>query len=231
MNLYQMWNSISGDDKGRRSSYQKAVNFLLKEGFIKIKENRPWFGGRSQKIYEPTFPGLLEYLAILFEEVPQKPEEDRRWLMVKDMVSTFSQYNDYPLFKDLESLEKWLGERDFYECLMALAWWLKNNPPHIKIEVEHGAGDLALFIEKHPLPEHPSVSEAWAHGYTYLFFRYAWGFRRKEEKEGPFISPILHELAQKILGDQIGILKKEVEELEILRKAYGADFPAAATST
>jgi predicted transcriptional regulator len=62
MNVYQVWRSIPGTNRGSRSSYQKAVNSLLKIGFIKVKESKPWYGGRSEKAYQLAIEGFLQVL-------------------------------------------------------------------------------------------------------------------------------------------------------------------------
>jgi len=219
--------------KSYRTILRRVQDLEMNKLIKIIRTERSAKKGKERKIYSLTFRGLIEFLFLLFKNTPKTPEEDKRWLTIKHVVKNFNQYDDYPLFKQLEVLEKWVGERDFYNFLMALAWLLKTNPPHIAIEVKHGYGDLALFIQKLPFPEfsaHPSVSEAYVYGFTYMFFLYAWHFRRKEAKEGPFINPTLHKLAQETFDKRLDTLKKEIEELKKLKVAYGTVFPPADTS-
>lgn len=66
MNVYQIWHSIEEDlrtPKGPRSAYQKAINSLMKEGYVRIKGTTAWYGkNRTVKTYEITVEGLLEAL-------------------------------------------------------------------------------------------------------------------------------------------------------------------------
>jgi len=66
LNVYQIWNSAKETlraRKGPRSAYQKAINSLMKEGYVRIKGSKAWYGkNRTVKIYEITAEGLLEAL-------------------------------------------------------------------------------------------------------------------------------------------------------------------------
>ena len=64
MNLYQVWQSIPKDNRSVRSSYQKAVAFLMTHHLIRVKETGSWFGGRSKKVYQLTVDGFLEILRL-----------------------------------------------------------------------------------------------------------------------------------------------------------------------
>lgn len=65
MNVYQVWKwfqETRKTSKGSRSAYQKAVNSLMKEGYVNVKKSKAWYGGRTMKVYGITVEGFLEAL-------------------------------------------------------------------------------------------------------------------------------------------------------------------------
>jgi len=66
MNPRQVWKTAKKEKRGSEgslSSYQKAVDLLWQDGYIRVKESAPWYGKRrSKKTYEITTEGLLEAL-------------------------------------------------------------------------------------------------------------------------------------------------------------------------
>jgi len=66
MNPRQVWKTATKEKRGSEgslSSYQKAVDLLWQDGYIRVKESVPWYGKRrSKKTYEITTEGLLEVL-------------------------------------------------------------------------------------------------------------------------------------------------------------------------
>jgi len=66
--------------------------------------------------------GLEDYLIIFFQE---HSEPDEYYPKIKDIITRFSNHNDYPLFKELRTLEKWIGERSLFGWIVNLAWRLK----------------------------------------------------------------------------------------------------------
>jgi hypothetical protein len=99
LNVYQIWNSFEkahGTPKGKRSAYEKAINSLMKDGYVRIGKTTAWYGkNRTVKTFQITVEGLLEALKDdklwgSIDEVAQKneqllPEYFGLWKKFKEM--------------------------------------------------------------------------------------------------------------------------------------------------
>jgi hypothetical protein len=96
MNMYQVWHSIPKASRSSRSSYQKAVDFLLRVGLIRVRESKSWYGKRSQKIYQLTIEGFLEILKLnnLWQNLEKTISSNKEILPEYfDMWESFKQFN------------------------------------------------------------------------------------------------------------------------------------------
>jgi DNA-binding PadR family transcriptional regulator len=100
MNVYQIWNALKETSRApkspKRSAYQKAINSLMKEGYVRIDKTTAWYGkNRTVKTYQITIEGLLEALKDdklwgAIDEIAEKneqllPEYFGLWKKFKEM--------------------------------------------------------------------------------------------------------------------------------------------------
>jgi DNA-binding PadR family transcriptional regulator len=102
MNVYQIWNSLKETSRApkspKRSAYQKAINSLMKEGYVRINKTTAWYGkNRTVKTYQITIEGLLEAL-----------KDDKSWGAIDEIAEKNEQLlpEYFGLWKKFKEMKK-----------------------------------------------------------------------------------------------------------------------------
>jgi hypothetical protein len=187
---------------------------------VRVYSEGTWRTGLKRIEYVLTFRGLVEYFNRLFEERHVERSE------VKNAIKRYRQFCDYPVFREQEFLEAWLGAR-VYDYVCSTAWILKNRPPSIPIITKSVSASLPAMIQSVNEGRPPfSIQEEdkiLTHAFTLVFFDLV-NVALVGEKISAAPNPALYKLVDETYGELRDALEQRLKEVEKLEDTLKKHF-------